>query len=246
MDKVHESFANLLSQHSLAIGTQQLAQFETYYRELVAWNEKMNLTGITEREQVYIKHFYDSLSVSFLMPFDPIHSVADIGSGAGFPGIPLKIMFPHLQLTIVDSLKKRIGFLQHIVQELGLHGVTCVHGRAEDAARLPQLRDNFDLVAARAVAKLQVLNELCLPFVKKEGTFVAMKGADPAQEIDAAAFSLRELRAELTKVVPLQLPMDEGERHLIVIRKTGSTPARYPRKAGLPLKEPLEMKVKSF
>lgn len=246
MDKVHESFCNLLSMHEINIEPKQLAQFEAYYRELVAWNEKMNLTGITEREQVYIKHFYDSLSVSFAMPFEPIRSVADIGSGAGFPGIPLKIMFPHLQLTIVDSLKKRIGFLQHIVHELDLHGVSCVHGRAEDAARMPHLRDGFDLVTARAVAKQQVLNELCLPFAKKDGAFVAMKGANPAQEIEAADFSFKELRAELVKVVPFELPSDEGERHLVVIRKTGNTPARYPRKAGVPLKEPLEAKVKSF
>lgn len=238
-DQTVERFIALLSQHDIQLNDEQCSQFETYYRELVDWNTRMNLTAITEREQVYVKHFYDSVSLSFFIPFSEIRSVADIGSGAGFPGIPLKIVYPHIRLVIVDSLNKRVQFLQHLADSLGLENVTCYHARAEDAARKPELRDAFDLVTARAVARLPLLNELCLPFTATGGRFVAMKGPDAEEEIRQSERSLRELKGELTAVHKFQLPLEEADRHLVEIRKRQPTPAKYPRKAGIPAKQPL-------
>jgi 16S rRNA (guanine527-N7)-methyltransferase len=232
-------FADWLKPHGIALSDAQLAQFETYGRELAEWNEKMNLTAIKEREQVYVKHFYDSVSLSFFVPMAEVGCVADIGTGAGFPGIPLKIVFPHLKLVLVDSLAKRVRFLEHVVGRLGLSGVACCHARAEDAARDPGLRDAFDLVTARAVARLPVLAELCLPFAAPGGRFVAMKGPDAEEEVRESARSLRELGGELVKVHRLVLPVERAERLLIEIRKKRPTPAAYPRKAGIPARQPL-------
>ncbi|MEF3305300.1 16S rRNA (guanine(527)-N(7))-methyltransferase RsmG [Paenibacillus sp. GYB003] len=239
MDDVKKLFTELLAERQLQLSDKQWEQFETYFRELVSWNEKMNLTGITEREQVYMKHFYDSLSLSFFVPMSELSTIADIGSGAGFPSIPLRIVFPHLRVTIVDSLNKRIQFLNHLVQSLGLEHVTCIHGRAEDVARMNGQRDSYDLVTARAVARLNVLAEFCLPFVRKSGLFAAMKGADPEEELREAAFSLRQLRGVVKSVASFQLPIEQSSRHIILIEKVGATPQKYPRKAGLPLKQPL-------
>ncbi|AHV99726.1 16S rRNA (guanine(527)-N(7))-methyltransferase RsmG [Paenibacillus sabinae] len=238
MDPIQEQFVRRLEERGIVL-SQQLDQFESYYRELVSWNEKMNLTGITEREQVYTKHFYDSLSLSFFVDMQAVERMADIGSGAGFPGIPLKIAFPHLKLTIVDSLSKRISFLKHVCDELKLEGVELIHGRAEDIARQTSHRDSYDLVTARAVARMALLNEFCLPFVRKDGIFAAMKGSDPTEELSEAKFSLKELRGQLEKVEPFSLPIEDSARHIIFIRKTGATPAKYPRKAGIPAKTPL-------
>ncbi|WP_409343671.1 16S rRNA (guanine(527)-N(7))-methyltransferase RsmG [Paenibacillus sp. MBLB4367] len=239
MDQVVLDFQKRLSQHGITLTEQQFVQFEQYFRELVLWNEKMNLTGITEREQVYVKHFYDSLSLAFFVDLTKAETLADIGTGAGFPSIPLKIAFPHLRVTLVDSLNKRIQFLSHVCDTLGLTDVACVHGRAEDLARKEEYRDQFDVVTARAVARLAALNELCLPFVRKDGVFVSMKGSDPQEEVREAGLSLRELRGKLVQVHQFELPIEQAQRHLIVIRKTTTTPAKYPRKAGTPLKSPL-------
>ena len=217
----------------------QLQQFEHYFQLLVEWNERMNLTGITERGAVYEKHFYDSLSLAFHLDLSNVRNIADIGSGAGFPSLPLKICFPHLQVTIVDSLNKRIGFLRHVCDSLGLEQVQCVHGRAEDVARMKEHRDRYELVTARAVARLAGLSELCLPFAAKDGVFAAMKGASPEQELDEAVFGLRELKGKVERVETLKLPHEQSERAIVIIRKTGPTPAAYPRKAGIPLKQPL-------
>jgi 16S rRNA (guanine527-N7)-methyltransferase len=233
-------FAELLQANGIILSSEQSELFDAYYRELAAWNDKMNLTAITERKQVYIKHFYDSASLSFFISFRDIDTVADIGSGAGFPGIPLKILFPHIRLTLVDSLAKRVRFLNHIVETLGLKDVACLHARAEDAARQASLRDRFDLVTARAVARLNVLAELCLPFVRKDGLFAAMKGANAEEELEEAKTSLRELRSEFNGVYKFQLPDDSGLRHIILIRKYDRTPSKYPRKAGLPERAPLK------
>ncbi|SEG22361.1 16S rRNA (guanine(527)-N(7))-methyltransferase RsmG [Paenibacillus sp. UNC499MF] len=238
-DLIQEQFASHLQPHQLSFSDEQLQQFETYYRLLVEWNEKINLTAITERDQVYLKHFYDSLSLAFYVDMAKVETLADIGSGAGFPSIPLKIAFPHLKVTIVDSLNKRIVFLNELVKELGLKDVTCVHARAEDAARLPQHRDQYDLVTARAVARLSVLNEFCLPFVKVGGLFVAMKAADAEEEMKEAAFSTGLLKGQLKQVDRLELPVEKSVRHFIQINKIAPTPGKYPRKAGLPLKQPL-------
>ncbi|MDO7906164.1 16S rRNA (guanine(527)-N(7))-methyltransferase RsmG [Paenibacillus sp. JX-17] len=239
MDDIQTAFVQRLQQHHIELDEVQLNQFELYFRELVSWNEKMNLTGITERDQVYTKHFYDSVSLAFYQDMSKIDRLADIGSGAGFPGIPLKICFPHIKLTIVDSLNKRIHFLQHVVDTLGLEEVSLIHGRAEEIGRQPDHRDSYDLVTARAVARMAVLNEFCLPFVKEGGIFAAMKGIDPGEELKEAAFSLRELKGKVRKVEAFQLPVEESARHIILIDKTAATPKKYPRKPGTPLKLPL-------
>jgi 16S rRNA (guanine527-N7)-methyltransferase len=239
MDIIEQQFTTMLSERNLIVNEEQLKQFDCYYRLLVEWNEKMNLTGITDREQVYIKHFYDSISLSFCMPMDSILTLVDVGSGAGFPSIPLKIMHPHLHVTIVDSLNKRIQFLQHLGQALHLTDMNYVHSRAEDAARLPKYRDQFDLATARAVARLHILNELCLPFVRSGGHFAAMKGADASDELHEAKISMSILRAKLVSEHTFKLPIEDASRHIIVVQKLAPTPSKYPRKAGIPAKQPL-------
>lgn len=239
MDQTLEWFTSRMGENGITLSPAQLEQFGTYFRLLVEWNEKMNLTGITERDAVYEKHFYDSASLSFFVNMDKVQRMADIGSGAGFPSIPLKICFPHLKVTIVDSLNKRIQFLNFLVEQLGVEDVNCVHGRAEDLAKLPEHRDGYDLVTARAVARLNVLNEFCLPFVRKSGLFAAMKGSQSEEEVREAAFSLRELSAKIKVQHQLQLPNEQSERHIIIIEKIAATPRKYPRKAGTPLKQPL-------
>ncbi len=239
VDAVQEQFVSMLQEKGLTLTERQLEQFESYYRELVEWNEKMNLTAITDREQVYLKHFYDSLTLSFHVALQDVETMADIGAGAGFPSLPNKIAYPHLKLTIVDSLNKRIHFLQHLVAVLGLDQVSCIHARAEEAGRDSKLRDRFDLTSARAVARLNVLNELCLPFVKQGGAFAAMKGAQSAEEVEEAKASIKLLNAKLEKVATFELPVEQAERNIVVLRKTGGTPAKYPRKPGTPSKDPI-------
>jgi 16S rRNA (guanine527-N7)-methyltransferase len=239
MTETHVWFEKLLGENGIPLSPKQLEQFDTYHRVLVEWNERMNLTGITERDAVFEKHFYDSLSLSFFVNMKDVRKIADIGSGAGFPSIPLKICFPHLKVVIVDSLNKRIQFLNQLVTELGLEDVNCVHGRAEDIARMPEYRDAFDLVTARAVARLNVLNEFCLPFTRRNGMFAAMKGSQSVEEVKEAGVSLRELRGKVRAEHAFKLPFEQSERHIVLIEKTDSTPKKYPRKAGTPLKQPL-------
>lgn len=238
-DVIIQQFKHLLLQHHLVVTDVMLEQFETYYQELISWNERMNLTGITEREQVYMKHFFDSASLAFFLDMTEFQRIADIGSGAGFPSIPLKIIFPHLQVTIIDSLNKRIQFLNHLISSLGLTGIDAIHARAEEAGRLAHYREQFDLVTARAVARLTVLNEFCLPFAKVGGTFAAMKGTHPQEEIDEAKYSTALLGARLQQVHAFRLPIEHSERHIIVMEKVKPTPKAYPRKPGTPLKQPL-------
>ncbi|MCG7408385.1 16S rRNA (guanine(527)-N(7))-methyltransferase RsmG [Paenibacillus sp. ACRRX] len=239
MDNVQQQFAGWLEPYGLSVSERQFEQLDRYVEVLADWNERMNLTGITERSAVYEKHFYDSITLSFHVPMMSVQKMADIGSGAGFPGIPLKILFPHIQLTIIDSLNKRIQFLEHLAGSLELEGVTCVHARAEEAARKPEHRDNYDLVTARAVARLNVLNEFCLPFTRKGGVFAAMKGSNPTDEIAEAARSMQVLQAKLAGDHKLMLPVEQSERHIVVLEKTGLTPKAYPRKPGTPIRTPI-------
>ncbi len=238
-DIVRQQFADRLRPLGIELTDRQSEQFETYFSLLVEWNEKMNLTGITEREAVYEKHFYDSLTLAGAVSFDKQNSLADIGSGAGFPSIPLSIAFPHLRVTIIDALAKRIKFLEEVAGRLDLMQVTCVHARAEDAGRDKKHRDGYDVVTARAVARLAVLNEFCLPFVRPGGLYIAMKGTDISEELEEGRFSLTKLGGRLVDVKRLILPTEGAERHLIVCEKKGATPSVFPRKAGTPLKTPL-------
>jgi len=234
-----EQFVEALAGKGIALSTVQQEQFDAYFRLLVEWNEKMNLTAITEEGQVYTKHFYDSVTPAFYFPFDQVQTTVDIGGGAGFPSIPLKICFPHLQMTIIDSLNKRITFLEHVANELGLTDVRPVHGRAEERGQEPAYRESFDLVIARAVARLNVLSEYCLPFAKVGGTFIAMKGADISPELNEAKKAIKTLGGKTRKVETFQLVEDAGERNIVIIDKAEPTPKSYPRKAGTPAKKPL-------
>jgi 16S rRNA (guanine527-N7)-methyltransferase len=239
MDSTQEQFKQQVEKLGISLSNDQLAQFESYYSLLIEWNEKMNLTGITERDAVYEKHFYDSLTLASVAQFDKIGSLADIGSGAGFPSIPLAIVYPHLQVTIIDALAKRIKFLEEVTATLGLTKVLCLHSRAEDAARKREHRDHYDIVTARAVARLAVLNEFCLPFVRPGGLFIAMKGTDISAELDESRYSVTKLNGKIQDVKRLALPTEGAERHLVICVKREPTPSLYPRKAGIPLKSPL-------
>lgn len=236
-----ETFIAQCAAHGLVLNGQQIDQFERYYQLLVEWNEKMNLTAITRREEVYLKHFYDCLMVLWNMPLeDYALQLCDVGAGAGFPSIPLKIAHPELQVTIVDSLQKRLTFIEHLAEELGLEGVSCVHGRAEDVGQNPAYRGQFDIVTARAVASLNVLAEYCLPLVKIGGQFLALKAQKSDQELEEARAAIRILGAKLIKVTEDQLPVEAADRRYILIQKTKETPNKYPRKAGKPAKNPIK------
>ncbi|MCM3618233.1 16S rRNA (guanine(527)-N(7))-methyltransferase RsmG [Sutcliffiella horikoshii] len=235
-----EQFISLLEEKGISLSPQQLSQFDTYYRLLVEWNEKMNLTAITDQEEVYLKHFYDSITASFYVDLQNDLSLCDVGAGAGFPSIPLKICFPNLKVTIVDSLNKRITFLQNLANELGLEDVHFVHDRAETFGKNANYREKFDLVTARAVARLSVLSELCLPLVKEGGMFVPMKAAAASEELEKGKKALQILGGKLEKVHSLSLPLEESERNILIINKIKPTPKKYPRKPGTPNKQPLE------
>lgn len=226
-------------QDDFMLNPEQLDQFEAYYRYLIEKNKVMNLTAITEKQEVYIKHFFDSLTISRVIKMRDIENLLDVGTGAGFPGIPLKIAFPHLKLTLLDSLQKRISFLQEIGETFGWKDVDYIHGRAEDIAQLGEHRERYDIVTSRAVAKLNVLTEYCLPFAKIGGNFVAMKGADVEHEVAAAKQAIFILGRSDKEIHSLALPEKMGERSLVVINKRQATPKKYPRKTAFIKKLPL-------
>ncbi|WP_137791316.1 16S rRNA (guanine(527)-N(7))-methyltransferase RsmG [Bacillus sp. E(2018)] len=234
-----ELFQTSLKEKGVELSEKQLSQFETYFNLLVEWNEKMNLTAITEKEEVYLKHFYDSVTAGFYFDFNQNITVCDVGAGAGFPAIPLKIAFPEIKLTVVDSLNKRIGFLQHVVDELGLEEVSLYHDRAETFAHRPEFRQTFDLVTARAVARLSVLSELCLPLVKIGGHFLGMKGANLPEEVRDGEKAVKLLGGKVKDIHSFVLPIEESERNIIVIDKVKETPKKFPRKPGTPNKSPI-------
>ena len=217
----------------------QIEQFEKYYELLVEWTKVMNLTGITEFDEVMQKHFVDSAAAAKYVEMEKVNSLIDVGTGAGFPGIPLKILYPHLQVTLLDSLNKRIKFLEEVVDNLGLTGIETVHGRAEDAAKKAEYREQFDLSVSRAVANLASLTEYCLPFVKVGGKFVSYKSVSVDEEITQSKKAVYVLGGEIGKVEKFNLPESDMERALVIIEKKRSTPKKYPRKAGMPTKEPL-------
>lgn len=217
----------------------QKKQFHDYFRMLVEWNEKINLTAITAEDEVYLKHFYDSLApiLQGYILNEPI-SLLDIGAGAGFPSLPMKILFPQLEVTIIDSLNKRIQFLHLLAEDLGLKGVHFYHGRAEDFAQDKQFRAQFDLVTARAVARMQVLSELTIPFLKVGGRLIALKASSAEDELNQAKNALNLLFAKVLENVDYQLPNGDP-RTLTIVEKKKETPNKYPRKAGVPNKRPL-------
>lgn len=235
-------FAEILAykaqEAGLHLSALQLQQFSVYYEMLIETNKVMNLTAITEPEEVAVKHMIDSL-LAYESVMKEGKVLADIGTGAGFPGVPLKIYCPELKVVLIDSLGKRLRFLEQVIEKLQLENISCEHARAEDAGRSKKHREAYDIVTARAVARLSVLAEYCLPLVKKGGMFIALKGSKYAEEIAEAQDAVRILGGRLLSSEPARLPgLDDG-RAIVRIEKIRNTPAQYPRKAGTPEKQPL-------
>ena len=222
---------------------EQLTMFQTYYEMMVETNKVMNLTAITEIDQVINKHFIDSISLVKVYPdllsSDVSLNILDLGTGAGFPGIPLKIAFQNIKILLMDSLNKRVKFLKSVIDELDLADIDAVHGRAEEMARKTEYREQFDLCVSRAVANLSTLSEYCLPFVKVSGKLISYKASDIDEEIRSASNAINILGGNLTEVKKIIVPGSEIERSFIIIDKTGKTPKTYPRKAGTASKKPL-------
>lgn len=223
----------------ITLSTEQQKQLVRYYELLIEWNSFMNLTGITDFQEVLQKHFEDSLAVVKGADMSKITSMMDVGTGAGFPGLPLKIAFPHLNVVLLDSLGKRVKFLNHVIEELNLENITAIHGRAEDFARKEEYREQFDLVVSRAVANLASLSEYCIPYTKINGMFVSYKSGKIEDELSQAKKAIFLLGGKCKDTIKFQLEDSDIERSLIIIEKETKTAKKYPRKAGLPSKEPL-------
>ena len=246
------SLKNMATQLNIALSDEQLEQFDKYFHMLVEKNKVMNLTAITEKNDVILKHFIDSISAAAAVPELKAYTIGspdagknkgpailDVGTGAGFPGIPLKIAFPELRITLLDSLNKRVSFLNEVIDALNLKDIRAIHDRAEDAARKPDMRARYDFVVSRAVAALPVLSEYTLPFVKDGGYLVSYKTPEAEKEIGEAANAIRILGGGKPEVYDLALPDSDITRSFIVIKKIKSTPKAYPRKAGTAKKNPL-------
>ncbi|MBQ8804082.1 MAG: 16S rRNA (guanine(527)-N(7))-methyltransferase RsmG [Tyzzerella sp.] len=232
-------FENKLKSLNITLTEEQKQQFVKFYELLVEWNKVMNLTGITEYEEVNEKHFVDSLAIVKAIDINNVETVIDVGTGAGFPGVPLKIAFPHLKVVLLDSLNKRINFLNTVINELGLTDIKTIHGRAEDFAKQADYREQFDLCVSRAVANLATLSEYCIPYVKKDGMFVPYKSGEIDEELEQSKKAVHILGGKLENVVKFQLPGTEIGRSFVKIKKVQNTAKKYPRKAGLPGKEPI-------
>lgn len=235
-------FEKDLEQFQIILSDTRKEQFLKYYELLVEWNGFMNLTAITEFDDVMKKHFADSLSL--VKAYSEIRTeklkVIDIGTGAGFPGIPLKIVFPQIELTLLDSLQKRLKFLQEVIDQLGLGEVELIHGRAEDFCKPSMKREQYDLCVSRAVANLATLSELCLPYVKVGGKFIPYKSEKAEEEVKAAKKAIGLLGGEVKDQIEFELPESNIGRTLVVIEKKNATPKKFPRKAGMPAKEPIQ------
>jgi len=243
MNESEIRFINDLKEIGLSIDEKQLEQFNSYYETLVEWNEFMNLTGITEYDEVLLKHFVDSLVLDpkSLVKKEEIN-IIDVGTGAGFPGLPIKIAFPETKVVLLDSLNKRIKFLDEVIKRLNLKGIKTIHSRAEDGGRNKDLREKFDIAISRAVANLSSLAEYNLPYVKLGGYFVAMKSGEIDEEAANAKRAIKLLGGELERIEKFRLPNTDIDRSLVIIKKVKETSKKYPRKAGLPTKEPLSNK----
>lgn len=227
--------------NELGIHTNQIMmkQFDQFYHLLIEWNKVMNLTGITDYDEVVEKHFVDSLSLAKSIDLLSVESVIDVGTGAGFPGIPLKIAFPHLRIVLLDSLNKRIRFLNEVIEQLNLKEIQTIHGRAEEFAKKKDYREEFDLCVSRAVANLSVLCEYCIPYIRVGGMFISYKSGEVDKEVYNSENAIHLLGGVLEKVDKFELPGTDIHRSFVVIKKSQHTKSRYPRKAGIPAKEPL-------
>lgn len=236
-----KEFSNLMIDYGKEINIvfteEQLQKFYKYMNLLIEWNEKINLTAIVEPKEIILKHFIDSLTIIKYIELNK--SVIDIGTGAGFPGIPIKIMREDLDITLLDSLNKRIHFLNEVIQKLELKNITAVHARIEEYAKNKQYRETFDIATSRAVANMTTLSEYMLPMVALEGKAICMKGSEISDEISKSKNSIKVLGGEIAKIEEFTLPKSDNKRNLILIKKERQTPGKYPRKPGIPSKEPL-------
>lgn len=236
-----ESFSKELIEKAkkvnIEIDDKKEEQFYNYMKLLLEWNEKINLTAITEQNDIILKHFIDSITINKYI--EQSNSIIDIGTGAGFPGIPLKIMNQNKKITLVDSLNKRINFLNEVCKEISLENIQCIHARAEELASDLEYRENYETVVSRAVARLNVLIEYMLPFVKKGGLCICMKGPNIDGELEEAKNAIKLLGGKIKSVESFFLPDSDIERNVIIIEKVAETPKKYPRKAGLPSKQPI-------
>ena len=230
-----------LNEFGIELTAEMEEQFLLYYNMLIEWNSFMNLTAITDFDEVLKKHFTDSVSLIRAIPdlAEKRFKVIDVGTGAGFPGIPLKIVFPNISVVLLDSLNKRVNFLNEVISKLQLTDITAMHGRAEDFAQNKEYRESFDLCVSRAVANLATLSEYCLPFVKKNGRFISYKSEKVSEEFEVSGKAISVLGGEYENQVTFELPDSDIYRNLFVIKKKSATPGKYPRKAGLPSKEPI-------
>ena len=234
-----KTFEQMLDELKIPYTCNMIEQFHQYYEILIEWNKVMNLTGITEYEDVVIKHFVDSVSIKKAVKMENVNTIIDIGTGAGFPGIPIKIVYPHIHVCLLDSLNKRIQFLNNVIETLGLKNIETIHGRAEDYAKQKQYREKYDLCVSRAVSNLSSLSEYCLPYTQIGGRFVSYKSGDVDDEIKKSEKAIKILGGSIKKIEKFVLPKTEIKRSLVVIEKERKTEKKYPRKAGMPTKEPL-------
>lgn len=240
MNDCIEIFEKNLEEIGIALSNEQREQFISYYSLLIEWNKKINLTAIVELNDILTKHFLDSLMLVKVVDLNKNISIMDIGTGAGFPGIPLKIIYPNLKITLLDSLNKRVKFLNVVIEELKLKNINALHGRAEDFAKPNLLREEYDLCVSRAVANLSTLSEYCLPYVKVGGKFISYKAEKLNEEIDVAKHAIYLLGGKIIKQESFYLPNTDIYRNLLVIDKINHTAKKFPRKAGLAAKEPLK------
>lgn len=229
-----------LSNFNIDADDKMVDDFSKYRDILIEWNQKMNLTGIEDEKEVFIKHFLDSVSATTKGYISKDASIIDVGTGAGFPGIPLKICYKELKVTLLDSLNKRINFLQEVCNSIGLDNVEFIHGRAEDFGKSEDYREQFDIATARAVAGLPVLMELCVPFVKVGGYFICLKGPNANLELEESKKAMEVLGVEFVEKIDIELPEVDLEHNILVFKKVTNTPEKYPRKAGKPSKSPIK------
>lgn len=234
-----ELLISACEKYNVTLTEKQVRQFITYYEMLMEKNKVMNLTAITDYEDVVYKHFVDSISIVKYFDFKNCNNIIDIGTGAGFPGIPLKIVLPEVKICLMDSLNKRINFLNEVITQLKLEQISAIHGRAEDLGRNKDYREKFDLCVSRAVANLSTLTEYCIPFLKKDGIFISYKSGNIEEEITNSKNAFKKLNCTLESIEKFNIDGTDYNRSLVIIKKTGNTPQKYPRKSGMPAKKPL-------